>query len=147
MLLAQHPEQREWLCEDPTRIPTAIEEVLRFESPVQSQPRRPIRDVTLHGETIPRDCRLLLLLGSANRDEREFRDPDRFDVSREIRRQTAFGRGIHHCMGSALARLEARVALEELLERYPHYVLEREPVWAHSRWARSHSAIPLRLSV
>lgn len=146
VLLAQHPEQRAWLCEDPTRIPAAVEEVLRFESPTQSQPRRPIRDLELHGERIPRDCRLLLLLGSANRDEREFRDPDRFEVSREIRRHLAFGRGIHHCMGSPLARLEARVALEELLERHPHYAIEQEPGWAHSRWARSHPEIRVRLS-
>jgi cytochrome P450 len=146
VLLAEHPEQRQWLCQDPARIPSAIEEVLRFESPVQSQPRRPIRDVVLHGETIPKDCRLLLMLGAANRDGREFDDPDRFDVSREIRRHLAFGRGIHHCLGSPLARLEARVALEELLARYPRYVLEREPGWAHSRWARSHPEIRVRLS-
>lgn len=146
VLLARHPEQRAWLADDPARIPGAVEEVLRFESPVQSQPRRPSREVTLRGETIPPDCRLLLLMGAANRDEREFSEPDRFDVGRPIRRHLALGRGIHHCLGAPLARLEARVALEMLLERHPRYALLHEPGWAKSRWARSHPEIRVKLN-
>ena len=145
-LLAKHTDQRALLRDDPARIPNALEEVLRFESPTQSQPRRPVHEVSLHGQTIPRDCRLLILLGAANLDEREFPDAARFDVSRRMKRHLAFGHGIHHCLGSALARLEARVALEEILERHPDYALLEEPGWAHSRWARSHPRIAVSLS-
>lgn len=145
VLLAQHPEQRDWVAADPARLPGAIEEMLRFESPVQSQPRRPVRDVALRGETIPRNVRLLLLIGAANRDERHWPDPDRFDASRAPTRHLAFGRGAHHCLGSALARLEARIAFEELLTRHPRFALAAPPIWAPSRWARHHPAIPLKL--
>lgn len=145
VLLAQHPEQRDLLVDDPARIPDAIEEILRYEAPTQSLPRRPVRDVEIHGVAIPKDCRLLVTYGAANHDERAFEDPERFDVTRGRTRHLAFGLGAHHCLGSSLARLEGRIAFEELLERYPHHRLAAEPGWVTSRWARCHPEVQLLL--
>jgi cytochrome P450 len=115
--LARHPEERRKLRERPERWPRALEELLRYESPVQGLARATTCDVTLHGVTIPAGDQVLLLYGSANHDERVFPDPDRLDLDREVRAQWSFGRGIHTCLGAAVARLETRVALEVLLER------------------------------
>ncbi len=112
-LLARHPDQRRLLADDPSRVPGAIEELLRFESPSPVQARVVARDVELHGETVPAGSAMLLLTAAANHDERAFEDPERFDVTRAIDRHLAFGHGIHFCLGNALARLEGRVALEE----------------------------------
>ena len=144
-LLAQHPEQRELLIADPSRIPAAVEEMLRFEAPTQALPRRPRCDVEMHGVTIPAEGRLLVSFGAANHDDRVFDDPDRFDVARASAPHLALGQGAHFCMGASLARLEARVAFEELLERFPRYALVSEPRWVTSRWARSHPELQLRL--
>ena len=141
--LARHPDQRKWLCEEPARIPQAVEEMLRYESPSQALPRRALADVELHGVTIPAGVEVLLVWGAANHDEREFDDPDRFDTSREIRRHLAFGQGLHHCLGANLARLEARVAFEELLGRIPDYRLAAEPRWVTSFWARAYESVPI----
>lgn len=116
-LLAQHPEQRKRLRENPDEIPTAVEEVLRLDAPVQHLARLTLKDATLHGQTIPEGSRVLLLWASANRDERRWEDPDRFDITRKPKRNLAFGEGIHHCLGAPLARLESRVVLEALLAR------------------------------
>jgi cytochrome P450 len=116
-LLAQHPEQRERLRQNPHEIPTAVEEVLRFDGPVQHLARLTLKDATLRDQTIPAGNRVLLLWASANRDERRWEDPDRFDITRELKRNLAFGEGIHHCLGAPLARLESRVVLEALLAR------------------------------
>ena len=145
VLLAQHPEQRDWLASDPGRLPNAIEEMFRFESPTQSQPRRPSRDVEIHGELIPKGARVVVLLGSANHDDRRWPDADRFDVSREVGWHLALGKGNHYCLGASLARLEARIAFEEILDRYPAFELLEPPTWAPSRWARHHPTIPIRL--
>lgn len=144
VLLARHPEQRALLAADPSRIPNAVEEMLRFEPPAQALPRRTVREVALHGRVIPIGVRLLLVWAAANRDEREFDDPERFDVTRDIKRHLSFGHGIHYCLGANLARLEARVAFEELLARMPEYALEEMPPWVTSRWARAHARIPIR---
>jgi cytochrome P450 len=144
--LAREPEQRRALCEEPALIPEAIEEMLRFESPTQTLPRRPTCDVELHGITIPAESRLLVCYGAANHDERAFEDPDRFDFTQKRKRHLAFGLGAHHCLGSALARLEARVAFEELLERHPNYVVHDDGGWVTSRWARSHPSIEIELA-
>lgn len=141
--LAQHPDQRKLLARDPTRIPAAVEEMLRYESPAQALPRRATRDVTLHGVTVPEGAEVLLVWGAANRDEREFADPERFDAARPIRRHLGLGQGIHFCLGAHLARLEARVAVEELLARIPDYRLEAEPRWVTSVWARAYEAVPI----
>ena len=143
-LLAKNGDQRRLLLDDPARIPGAVEEILRLESPAQALPRLATRDVVLHGTTIPAGAEVKLVFGAANRDEREFDDPDRFDVTRVIKRHLAFGQGIHFCMGSNLARLEGRVALEELLARLPCYELEGEPGWVTSIWARAHTNVPIR---
>jgi len=145
VLLAQHPEQQTLLAREPERIPAAVEEMLRFEPPAQALPRRTTRSHTLHDHTAPPDARVLLVWAAANLDEREFEDPERFDVTRSFSRHLALGHGIHFCLGASLARLEARVAFETLLERYPHYALTSEPGWLASRWARAHGEIPIRL--
>ena len=123
LLLARHPAQRRLLVDDPSLLPTAIEELLRYESPIQWFARTATQDVALHGEVIPAGARVLLMWGSANRDERRWEDPDRLDIIRPPRRHLAFGDGIHHCLGAPLARLEGRIALEELLPRIPDYEL------------------------
>ena len=86
---------------------------------------------------------MLLVWAAANLDEREFEDPERFDVTRKVVRHLAFGHGVHFCLGASLARMEARVAFEELFARHPDYELVREPGWVHSRWARAHGEIEL----
>ena len=141
VLLADHPEQRKLLVESPQRIPNAIEEMLRFESPVQALPRIARRRVELHGAVIPEGALVRLIWASANRDEREFADPDRFDVTRVIPRHLAFGQGVHFCLGANLARLEARVAFEEVLARMPEYRLRGRPGWLTSIWARAHPEV------
>lgn len=124
VLLARHPEQRRRLVADPARLPAAVEECLRYWPPSQYQGRTLTRAVTLHGVTMPRDARVLLLTAAACRDERQFPDPDRFDVGRDVPLQMAFGHGAHKCLGAALARLEGRVALEELHARIPEYAID-----------------------
>jgi cytochrome P450 len=143
--LAQHPDQRRLLLEDPSRIPLAVEEMLRFDSPAQLLWRKAACDFDLHGVTIPKGADVHLLWGSANHDERIFEDPERFDVTRQSKhRHLAFGIGRHYCLGASLARLEARVMFEELLRRMPEYELECEPKWLISLWARSYGDVPVR---
>jgi len=144
ILLAQHESVRRELCADPSGIEDAIEEMLRCESPAQALPRRVTRDVVRHGVTIPAGSEIQLVWGAANRDEREFEDPDRFDPHRRIRRHLAFGQGLHFCLGANLARLEARVAFEELLARLPDYELASPPRWVTSVWARSPAQVAVR---
>jgi cytochrome P450 len=115
--LARFPDQRRKLREEPGRWPRALEELLRYESPVQGLARATTRDVELHGTTIPAGEQVLLLYGSANHDETVFPDPDVLDLDRVVRSHWTFGRGIHTCLGAAVARLETRVALQVLLER------------------------------
>jgi cytochrome P450 len=128
-LLDQHPHQKKLLVDHPDRIPNAIEELLRYESPVQYLGRTTTCSIELYGQEIPAGVPLLLLYGAANRDGREFDDPDRLDLSREPKRHLAFGEGIHHCLGAVLARLEAKIALEELLARIPNYAVVKPVRW------------------
>jgi cytochrome P450 len=125
-VLADHPEQRRQLVEDPGLIPNAIEELLRFEAPGPHVARSVMRDVELHGRTIPAGSALLCLVGSANRDERHWDAPDTFDIRRKAISHLTFSYGIHYCLGAALARLEGRVALEELLKRFPEWAVDEE---------------------
>jgi hypothetical protein len=118
-LLDRHPDQRALLASDPSLLPAAIEEFLRFESPVQSLSRTLRRDVVVHDRKLSEGDQVVLLYASANRDERHFDGPERFDIRRNDRSHLAFGFGTHFCLGASLARLEARVALEELLARLP----------------------------
>jgi len=123
--LFQHPDQRRWVFEDvKARLPNAIEEVLRYDAPSQFQGRVAMRDVTMHGVTIPEGKRVALVTGAACRDPREFTDPDRLDVTRKADRELYFGYGQHVCIGKSLARLEARVAMEELALRWPDWQVD-----------------------
>jgi cytochrome P450 len=115
LCFAEHPDQLARLRHAPELLPAAIEEVLRYRSPVQAVFRTTRREVTLHGATIPASQLVLLMLGAANRDPARFTEPDRFDIDRRPGAHLAFGHGIHFCVGAPLARLEARVALTELL--------------------------------
>ena len=124
LLLERNRDARKRLVEDPSLIPSAIEEILRFDSPVQGLSRVVRRDVEIHGQKIPKGARVHLLYASANRDPRVFVDPDRFDITRTPNNHLAFGFGIHFCLGASLARLELQIGLEELLARAPNYHLE-----------------------
>ena len=123
-VLADHPDQRRELVEDPSLVRGAIEELLRFEPPAPHTGRYVARDVELHGRTVPEGSVMLFLNGAANRDDRRFPDPDRFDIHREITGHLTFGFGVHFCLGAALARLEGRVALEEVLKRFPEWEVD-----------------------
>src|SRR5262249_8096469 len=124
-VLADHPEQRRQLVAEPARIPDAIEELLRYEPPAPHVARCVARDVEHYGRTVPAGSPIMFLIGAANRDERRFRDAERFDIARKPVGHLSFGHGIHFCLGAALARLEARVALEEVLKRFPEWDVDR----------------------
>jgi cytochrome P450 len=137
-------DQRELLLRDPSLLPNAVEETLRWDAPSQFQGRTLTRGVELHGVGVPEGAFVLLLTGSANRDEREYDDPDRFDVTRVIERPLGFGHGPHVCLGAALARLETRIALEELLRLCPDFeVDEPHVVRMHSSNVRGLSSVPI----
>ncbi len=125
---ADFPDQWQKLRDDRSKIPAAIEELLRYEAPSQYQVRAATRDVTLHGKTIPAGSAVLLVTGSATRDERMFPDPDRLNIERERKMgfNLALGYGIHSCLGAALARMEGRIALEALLDLIPEYEIDRD---------------------
>lgn len=126
VMFARHPEQWAMVQDDPSLIPGAFEELLRYLPPAQYQGRMAVRDVELHGTTIPAMSPVLLMTGAATRDDRQFDDPDRFDITRTPALSLGFGHGIHSCLGAALARMEGRVAIEELAKRYPRYELVEE---------------------
>ncbi len=117
--LMQNPEQMAQLRADPSKMPAAVEELLRYVSPVHTLARRTTQDVTIRGVTIPAFNGVFLLIGAANRDAEKFPDPDRLDINRSPSRTLGFGYGIHYCIGAALARLESQVAFETLLRRLP----------------------------
>jgi cytochrome P450 family 130 len=143
-LLARHQDQRAALAGDLSLVPAAIEEMLRIESPTQALSRTARRDVELHGTTIAAGSRVMLLWGSANLDDREFADPEVFDIFRHAPRHLGFGHGIHVCLGAALARLETRVAFEELLTTVPEYEVTGSPERYVSNWARAWRFLPLQ---
>ena len=142
-LLARHPQQRAELVADPTLIPAAVEEMLRDRVPHPGSASHRHPGVDLHGVTIPQGARVMLLWGAANLDDREFPDAERFDIRRAAPRHLGFGHGIHFCLGAPLARLESRVAFEELLARLPEYHLSEPPERYVSNWARSWRRLPL----
>ena len=144
-LLSDHPDQRRQIVADPSLIPGAIEEALRYEAPSPVQARYVARDAECYGQTVPEGSVMLLLNGSANRDERHFADPDRFDIHRN-RAHLSFGQGLHFCLGSALARMEARVALEEVLKRWPDWQVDyANAAMAHTASVRGWARLPVRL--
>jgi hypothetical protein len=124
VLLQAHPEVRDGLAADHARIPAAVEEFLRLETPVQGLCRTSTRAIDFHGVSVPAGAKILLLFGAANRDERAFPDPDRLDVGRGADTHLAFGYGAHYCIGAALARLMGRVAFEEIVTHLPDLRLD-----------------------
>jgi cytochrome P450 len=118
-VLAENPDQRAELVADPSLIPNAIEELLRYEAPSPVQARYITKDVEHHGQVVPAGNVMLLLTASANRDDRKFPDADSFEIRRKIERHVTFGYGVHFCLGASLARLEGQIALDEVLQRFP----------------------------
>jgi cytochrome P450 len=144
--LAAHPDQRAELVRDPSLVGNAIEELLRYEAPSPVQARFVTSAVELHGTTIPAGSKVLLLTGSAGRDERQYPDAERFDVRREFSTHLSFGYGVHFCLGAALARLESRIALEETLRRFPVWEVDHErAVRLHTSTVRGYSSVPIRI--
>ena len=145
--LARHPDQRARLLADPSRIPAAVEESLRFRSPTQYMVRAATHDVHLHGATIPAGEKAVLLIGAANHDPRRFDAPEQFDIERSIERHLAFGFGVHFCLGARLARLEARVALEEIHRRLPDYEVDEAGVGVvHAGNVAGLATLPVRFT-
>lgn len=144
VVLAAHPDQRAELAADPSLIPAAVEELLRYEAPSPVQGRMTTRDVELHDTVIPVNSKVLLLTGAAGRDERAYPDADRFDIHREHHNHVSFGYGIHFCVGAALARLEGRIALEETLKRHPTWEVDHDrAVRLHTSTVRGYSQVPI----
>jgi len=143
-LLADHPDQRKALVDEPALIPNAVEECLRYEPPSPVQARSVTRDVEHHGRTVAAGSAMVLLNGSANRDERQFPDADRFDIHRKVQRHLSFGYGIHFCLGAHLARLEGRVTLQEVLKRFPEWEIDTEnAVQARTSTVRGWEKLPV----
>ncbi len=143
VLFARHPDEYAKVRANPAVIPDAVEEVLRYTSPSQYQGRVTTRDVEWYGRTVPKGARILLLTGAANRDEREFPDPDRFDVGRRPESHLGLGYGVHFCLGASVARLESRVAVEEFSKRFPRYgVDESKCVRVHMSNVHGYEHVP-----
>jgi cytochrome P450 len=144
-LLESHPAERDKLVANPALIPNAVEEILRYESPSPIQARYVTRDVEYYGTKVPAGSKVALLTASANRDELEFPDADRFDVERNIQQHVALGFGIHFCLGASLARMEARVAIDETLKRFPKWQVYHDDLeMVHTSTVRGYSSVPIR---
>jgi cytochrome P450 len=144
-LLGEHPDQRRELVEDPSLIATAVEETLRYEPPSPVQARYVARDVELYGQTVAEGSYMLLLNGSANRDESKFTDPDRYDIHR-TGGHLSFGQGLHFCLGSALARLEGRIAFEEVLKRWTTWEVDYDnAIRARTSSVRGWARLPVKI--
>ncbi len=146
LCLMENPDQHARLEAAPGLLPSAIEEVLRYRSPVQWMPRATRRAVEVHGQVIPAGKLVLAMIGSANRDPKQFRDASRFDITRDPNPHIAFGHGIHACLGGPLARLEARIALADFLERVKGFELAEEEPWEPRKALHVHgpSRLPIR---
>jgi cytochrome P450 len=143
-VLADHPDQRRQVAEDRSLVPGAIEELLRYEPPSPVQARYVTEDVEHYGQVVPAGSAMLLLNAAANRDERKFPDGERFDVRRPIDHHLSFGYGIHFCLGAALARLEGRVALDEVLARFPTWEIDEDnAVQARTSTVRGWERLPV----
>jgi len=144
LTLDDNPDQRAELATDASLIPNAVEELLRYEAPSPVQSRWCTADVEVHGQTIPAYSKVVMITGSAGRDERAFPDADRFDIHRNIDHHLSFGYGIHFCLGAALARMEGRVALEETFKRFPEWSVDREgAVPLYTSTVRGYSRLPI----
>jgi cytochrome P450 len=147
-LLNQRPDQRQLLVEQPDLIPGAVDEFLRLTSPAQALARTVTRDVTIGDTTVPEGRRVLLVYGSANRDERQFgSNAEELDVERKPRNLLTFSHGAHHCLGAAAARMQSRVALTELLSRSPDFEVDEENIiWAGGSYVRRPMSVPFRVT-
>jgi len=144
LALLQHPDQLRALRDDPGLIQTGVEELLRFDGPVQRTGRMTTAEVEIGDKRIPRDSVVVSVIGAANRDPKQFADPDRLDVSRKDNRHIAFGFGIHFCLGAPLARLEGQLALGTLLRRMPKLALVSDvPEWRESSTLRGLKSLPV----
>jgi cytochrome P450 len=143
-LLSEHPDQRRRLATDRSLLPGAIEEILRYEPPALQIARYVARDVELYGTVIPRGSSVLTLVGAANRDERRFgQDAEAFDVGRSPRQHLTFGVGAHYCLGNALARIEGRIALDEIINRFPEWDVDLDAaVFSSSSAVRGWDSMP-----
>jgi len=142
--LSLHPDQRQRLLDDPSLIPNAVEEVLRYESSTHMMARTLTRDLELHGQMLPKGKKVALILASANRDDRFWPHPEIFDVGRDTGGTLAFGFGIHHCLGASLARLEGTTSLQEILARIPDFVVDDAGLTrVHSGNVRGFSHVPI----
>jgi cytochrome P450 len=146
LCLLENPDQLALLRSQPDLLPQAIEEVLRYRSPLQWMLRAPRRDVELHGKTIPAGSLVLPMIGSANRDPRVFPEPNRFDIARNPNPHVAFGHGIHFCLGAPLSRLEAAIALSDILTRFHSFELASSGPWEPRKALHVHgpSSLPVR---
>jgi cytochrome P450 len=145
-VLAEHEEQRREIARDLTLVPRAIEELLRYESPSPVQARCVTEDVEHYGQTVKKGNIMLLLTGAANRDDRRFADADSFNIHRQMGQHLAFGYGIHFCLGASLARLEGRIALEEVLKRFPDWEVDyANAVQARTSTVRGWKTLPVKV--
>ena len=144
MTFQEWPDERERLKADPSLAGSAVEECLRWKAPSQYQGRYALKDREFHGVTIPAGNPVLIVTGAANRDERAYADPDRFDITREGPLGIAFGHGIHYCIGAHLARLEGRIALTELYRRWPDLEVDLDGVrYVHMANVAGPSSVPV----
>ena len=144
IILDQHPDQRAELAADASLLPNAVEELLRYEAPSPVQGRWLTEEVEIHGETLPVNSKVLLLTGSAGRDERVYPDAERFDIHRSFDAHVSFGYGVHFCLGAALARTEGRIGIEEALRRFPEWTVDRDAaVRLHTSTVRGWSQVPV----
>ncbi len=143
-LLSEHPGQRRRLVEDRSLIPNAVEEILRYEPPALQAARYVTGDAEFHGTTVPAGSAIILLIGAANRDERRFgADAEQFQVARPVRQHLTFGVGAHYCLGNALARIEGRIALEEIMNRFPDWEVDLDSaVFSSSSVVRGWDSMP-----
>lgn len=145
-ILGDHPDQRHELAADPSLIPNAVEEILRFQPPALQACRYVTQDVEMYGETVPAGSVMMLLMASANRDSEIFPpDGDVFDIHRDVERQLTFGHGIHFCLGAALARLEARIAVDEILKRFPDWEVDMANAKLDTSQVRGWASLPVHL--
>lgn len=146
-LLSEHPDQRGQLVADRSLLPGAIEEILRYEPPALQIARHVLQDVEFYGRTVPRGSAILTLVGAANRDERRFgEDAESFDVNRAPRQHLTFGVGAHYCLGNALARIEGRIALDEIMNRFPEWDVDVDSaVFSSSSAVRGWDSMPAHI--
>jgi len=146
LVLDEYPDARREMAQDPDFIPAGVEELLRYEAPSPIQGRYVTRDIELHGTILPEGAKLALLTGSAGRDERKYPDPDTYDIHRPIDRHVTLGYGAHYCLGAALARMEGKVALTEVLRRFPAWEVDRAAVtYVATNTVRGPSSVPVSL--